>query len=63
MSSQKGIIKVLGQERINNRYKFELQITPPAAGGKQKTFTDVFGVNIKDGKKLEIACRGFYSKK
>ena len=63
VSSKKGIIKVLSQEKIDNRYKFELEITPPAAEGKTKTFSDVFFVNIKGGGKLEVACRGFYAKK
>ena len=62
-SSKKGIIKVLSQERKDNRYKFELEITPPAAEGKTKTFSDVFFVNIKGGEKLEVTCRGFYAKK
>jgi len=63
VSSKKGIIKVLSQERKDNRYKFELEIIPPAAEGKIKTFSDVFCVNIKGGEKLEVTCRGFYAKK
>jgi len=62
-SSEKGIIKILGREKIDNRYKFELEITPPAIEAKRKTFTDVFHVNIKGGKKLEIPCRGVYASK
>ena len=61
MSSKKGNIKVLSQEKIDNRYKFELQITPPVVEDKQKFFSDVFFVNIKNGERLEITCRGFYS--
>jgi len=60
-SSQKNIIKVLSQEKVGNRYKFGLEITPPAAKGRQRFFSDVFFVNIKGGKKLKIACRGFYA--
>ncbi len=62
-SSKKGIIKVLSQEKVDNRYQFKLEITPPAAEDKTKFFTDVFFVNIKGGEKLKITCRGFYSKK
>ena len=62
-SSKKGITKVLSQEKIGNRYKLKLEITPPAAEDKQRLFSDVFSVNIKGGEKLEITCRGFYSKK
>ncbi len=61
-SSQKNIIKISSQEKVGNRYKFELEITPPAPKGKQKSFSDVFFVNIKGGEKLRITCRGFYSK-
>ncbi|HDZ69236.1 MAG TPA: DUF1573 domain-containing protein [Phycisphaerales bacterium] len=63
VSSKKNIIRVLSQEKVGNRYKFELQIMPPAAEGKARIFTDVFFVNIKGGEKLEIACRGFYARK
>jgi hypothetical protein len=59
-----GAIKVLGQEKIDNRYKFELEITPPGANeGQKRVFTDVLFVNIKDGERLKVTCRGFYSGK
>ena len=62
-ATQKGAIKVLSQEKIDNRYKFELEITPPAVGKIQKrSFTDELFINIKDGEKLEITCRLFYSR-
>ena len=62
-SSQKDIIKVLSQEKVGNRYKFELKITPPVPKDNRKFFNDVFLVNIKGGEKLSIICRGFYLKK
>ena len=62
-SSQKDIIRVLSQEKVGNRYKFELEITPPVPKGNRKFFNDVFLVNIKGGDKLSIICRGFYLKK
>jgi hypothetical protein len=61
-SSKKGIIKVLNQQKHGNRYKFELEITPPAVDGKRSIFTDVFYVNIKGREKLRISCRGSYSR-
>lgn len=61
-SSQKDIIRVLSQEKVGNRYKFELEITPPVPKGNRKFFNDVFLVNIKGGEKLSIICRGFYLK-
>lgn len=63
-STQKGAIKVLSQERKGNRYKFELEITPPAPEkGQKRFFTDVFFVNIKGGERLKVTCRVFYSRK
>jgi hypothetical protein len=63
-STQKGAIKVLSQEKIDNRYKFELEVTPPAADeGQKRFFTDVLFVNIKGGEKLEVTCRVFYLRK
>ena len=59
-SSQKGIIKVLSQEKIRSGYQLEVEITPPAVEGKKRFFTDVFFVNIKGGERLRISCRGFY---
>lgn len=59
-SSQKGIIKVLSQEKIRSGYQFEVEIMPPAVEGKKRFFTDVFFVNIKGGERLQISCRGFY---
>ena len=59
-SSQKNTVKVLSQEKVGNRYKLELEITPPVVKGKQKIFNDIFFVNIKGGDKVRIVCRGFY---
>jgi len=61
-SSKKGTIKVLKQEKVGNRYNFELEITPPEimTESKKKIFEDVFFMNIKGGEKLEVACTVFY---
>lgn len=63
VSSKKGTIKVLTQEKVDKSYKFELEITPPGGEEKLRIFMDTFIVSIKGGDKLEISCRGFYSKK
>jgi len=60
VSSEKNIIKVLSQEKVGKRYKFELEITPPADKSR-KRFSDIFRINIKGGKKLKINCSGFYA--
>jgi len=60
-SSQKGTVTVLGREKFGNRYKFELEITPPPKEGDGGIFTDVFYVNTRDGRQLSVDCHGFYS--
>ena len=63
-SSQKGTIKVLSMEKgeHNNGYKFTLEITPPPRDDdrRRRIFTDVLFVQIKDGPKIRIDCRGLY---
>lgn len=59
-STTKGYIKVLKEEKVGSRYKFEIQITPPLPDGKKNVFTDEFIINIKDGEKIQVRCRGFY---
>lgn len=61
-SSRNNIVKVLGQAKVGTGYQLEVEITPPAIEGDRKTFTDVLSVNIKDGEKLMVSCRGFYSR-
>ena len=59
-SSQNKYIAVTSQQKIHNGYQLRLAITPPEALSNQRTFTDVFSVNIKGGEKLIVTCRGFY---
>jgi hypothetical protein len=61
-SSKNDAIEVLGQEKTGNRYKFQLQITPPPIKSNKRMFTDTFTVSVNDGTKLNVACRGFYQK-
>jgi hypothetical protein len=62
-SSKKGFVKVLTQEKIQNGYQFELQITPPVAESNRRIFTDVFSVKLKGAQELQITCYGIYAKK
>lgn len=62
VSIQNNIMTVLNREKIGNRYKFELEITPPPPKVKQKMFRDTFFINIKGGWKLKLPCNGFYLK-
>ena len=61
-SSEKDVVKVLHQKKLGSRCQLDLEIIPPAADDNQGVFTDVLFVNMKGGEKLEINCRGFYSK-
>jgi bla regulator protein BlaR1 len=56
------ILKVLSQEKIGNRYKLTVQITPPAANDKARSFTDVLHVKIKGHGSVESKCRGLYGR-
>ncbi|MFC1676334.1 DUF1573 domain-containing protein [Planctomycetota bacterium] len=61
-SSAKGMIKVLNMEKVGNRYKFELEITPPEKTNR-RYFTDTFEVTTTKGDKLRVNCQGFYPRK
>jgi hypothetical protein len=60
ITSAKGHIKCLSQQKVGNRYEMEVQIIPPAQDAASPTFTDTIIITTKDGKKAEIGCRGFY---
>jgi len=68
VSFQRGFVKVLSQEKVldehqvGNRYKLQLQITPPVPEKGARMFTDVVSVTLKGGRTLEVQCRGFYAK-
>lgn len=62
VSSKDNNVKLLSKEKHSNGYQLEVEITPPAAEGKTG-FTDTFFLNIKDDEKVEIPCRGFYSRR
>jgi hypothetical protein len=62
VTSKDGIIKLVSQERLGNRYKFTIEITPPEPTGTARVFTDTLSIGIKDGEKINVACRGFYKR-
>jgi len=53
-------VKVDKQEKMGNRYKLSLKITPPESKNAARMFTDVLTVTTKSGEKIDITCRGFY---
>lgn len=60
VSSQKGTVKLLGKEKIENRYRLKLQITPPQLAGEKAVMSDAIEIKIKDGETLTLSVRGFY---
>jgi hypothetical protein len=58
-ASKDGHIKVLSQKKDGDRYQFSLEITPPPGEGVRR-FTDTFTISLKEGKPLEVGCRGIY---
>jgi hypothetical protein len=61
--SKKNIVKVIKQEKIGNRYKLSIDITPPAIHRSERMFMDTLTVTMKDGDRINITCRGFYRRK
>lgn len=61
--SEKGLVKVLKQEKIGTRYKFDLQINPPAGDPNATMFLDKLIIKTKKDEKMEILCSGFYKLK
>lgn len=61
--SKKGIVQVLGSQKLNDGYELELSITPPAQRSRASLFTDTVVVKIKGGGNLEIPFNGFYPRR
>ena len=63
VNSGKGFIEVLSRQKDGKRYIIEIQINPPSVENNKNSFKDVLSINIKDGGRLNVVCRGFYAKK
>ncbi|MGD0551824.1 MAG: DUF1573 domain-containing protein [Sedimentisphaerales bacterium] len=61
-TSKEGTIKVISQEKVGTRYKFNLSVLPPTPANPGGRFTDTFTITTKDGEKVEVVCRGFYQR-
>lgn len=61
VSSKNGFVKVLSQQKVDDRYQLEVEVTPPAIEDKEN-FTDMLDVSIKGGQTLSIRTYGRYSK-
>jgi len=60
VTSQKGTVKLLEKEKVENRYRLKFEITPPELASERAVMSDVIEIKVKDGKTLSIPCRGFY---
>jgi len=61
VSSQRGLIKEIGREKIRDGYKLRLRITPPA-GQTSLQFTDTLVIGVSTGEQLKVGLRGFFSR-
>ncbi|MHC4271156.1 MAG: DUF1573 domain-containing protein [Planctomycetota bacterium] len=62
VTSKNGHAKITNQEKDGNRYKIDLEITPPQPSSKKKMFQDKILVKIKDREKIVVSCFGVYAK-
>ena len=60
--SARRAIRILNEEKIGNRYKFAIEITPPAEKNDRGFFVDTFLVQMKNGDTLKVTCKGYYPK-
>lgn len=60
VTSEKGYIKVVSQEKTENRFKIDIQIIPPPKQGESRVFSDILHIKIKNKEEITIQCRGFY---
>ena len=58
--SDKEIVKEVGRKKTENRFEFEVEITPPTREGNLRVFSDTLHITIKDKETIDIPCRGFY---
>jgi hypothetical protein len=62
ITSKQDIVKVVGQEKLGNRYKISLEILPPEKKAT-RMFTDTLTLTMKDGEQIRVTCRGFFRRK
>jgi hypothetical protein len=62
VTSKEGTMKLLSKEKMGNRYKLNIEITPPKAEGKEtlRMFTDTLSIKTDDGDTVNVSCRGFF---
>jgi hypothetical protein len=62
VTSKEATMKLIGKEKMGNRYKLNLEIIPPKAQGKEtlRMFTDTLTIKINDGDSIDVSCRGFF---
>jgi hypothetical protein len=60
VTTDKGIIKVVKQQKTENRFEFYVEIAPPLSESKSRVFSDTLHIKLKGKEQLDVACRGFY---
>ena len=61
LNSKNGHVKVLNREKVGSKHVLQLEITPEPVQTSGR-FADTFTILLKDGRSLEVTCRGFLSK-
>jgi hypothetical protein len=60
VTSEKGFIKAVSQDKTESRFRIDVQIIPPPRAGDNRVFMDVLHIKIKNKEEITIPCRGFY---
>jgi hypothetical protein len=60
--SKDNTIKTVNISKIENGYNLDIEITPQAKEEGEIRFSDVFYINIKGAKRLEVSCTGYYAR-
>ena len=60
VTTDKSIVKVTNQQQTENRFQFDVDITPPAKESRLRVFSDVLHIKVKGKEEITIPCRGFY---
>lgn len=60
ISSDKGVIKVISQEKTENQYRLVTEVAPPLQEEKSRIFSDVMHIKLKGKEPIDVSCRGFY---
>jgi hypothetical protein len=62
VSSSKNSVTLVSKEKVDNRYKLTIKVTPPDPKAKN-IMTDTLYINVKGDERLTVTCRFYYQRK